>query len=85
MALNDKDRSHIEKLDDDLSAFLTCIEEGNAPNPTKLLHIEEELELLVKNDKIPKKVKQSLLAAQKKVSSTDLYGAKDEVDNALEQ
>lgn len=91
---NSGDLSNIEGVDNQIQDFIAQIEQGHAPNPTKLLQIEESLKSLVKNDKIPDVVKQSLQGALQQLSSdtlpggatgiAGLYGAKLQIDEALE-
>lgn len=94
--MNAKDLSSIEGLDKEIGKFISSIEEGKAPNPDKLLHIEKELKNLLKNKDIPDSVKQSLHSALKQLSLEEsgqggmidlngLYGAKMQVDQAVEQ
>ncbi|MCC5831656.1 MAG: hypothetical protein JJU12_01245 [Chlamydiales bacterium] len=92
--LNSNDLSSIQGVDNEIQEFITQIEKGNAPNPNKLLQIEKQLKSLVNNKNIPDSVKQSLQTALKEISSEggggdfsigSLYGAKEQVDQALEQ
>lgn len=97
--LSSNDLSSIQGVDKDIQEFISQIEKGNAPNPNKLLQIEKQLKSLVKNKNIPDSVKQSLQMALKQISNEDskgnpsgqdldignLYGAKEQVDQALEQ
>lgn len=82
----------IDDVDEAIGEFIGQIEEGKAPNPAKLLHIESELKNLVENEQIPEEVKKSLEMALNKLSSEamsksrsaliSLYGAKLHVDQA---
>jgi len=95
--LSSGDLSSIQGVDNEIQEFITQIEKGHAPNPNKLLQIEKELKSLVKNKNIPDSVKQSLQTALQQISSEQsaanpaggvniagLYGAKQQVDQALE-
>ncbi len=85
--LNSKDLSSIQGVDNKIHEFLEQVEKGNAPNPNKLLQIEKELKSLVDNQNIPDSVKASLKTALTQIANdqSDLYGAKSQVDQALEQ
>ena len=92
--INSGDLSSIQGVDNEINEFIAQIEKGNAPNPTKLLQIEKELKSLVENKNIPDSVKQNLQGALQQLSSDSapggvtgiagLYGAKMQVDSALE-
>ncbi len=76
----------IEELEHDLKEFITQVEAGNAPNPAKLLKIEQDLEHLLLDEKIPIHVKENLQHAlgelAGELSLEGLYGAKREIDQA---
>jgi hypothetical protein len=92
--LSSNDLSSIQGVDNDLQEFISQIEQGNAPNPNKLLQIEKQLKSLINNKNIPDPVKQSLQMALKQISTESsmgdfnigtFYDAKEQVDQALEQ
>ncbi|NGX61135.1 MAG: hypothetical protein K940chlam9_00616 [Chlamydiae bacterium] len=81
----------LHTLDDEMNTFISQIEAGKAPNPEKLLKIENHLKTLLHNDKIPDDVKQKLQKALTELSGdpsgtlnlSSLFGAKSQIDDAL--
>lgn len=94
--LNSSDFTNLEGVDKEIQTFISQIEEGKAPNPEKLLKIENELKNLINNQNIPESVKKTLKSALEQLSTEEssgksfiglsgLYGAKSQVDQAIEE
>ena len=89
------DLSSIQQVDNEITEFIAQIEDGNAPNPARLLKIENDLKSLVNNAEIPDSVKKSLNNALQKITSEEssigtniinlesLHNLKAEVDDAI--
>lgn len=91
--LNSGDFSSLEGIEKEMQDFISHIEQGHAPNPGKLLKIDDGLQNLVDNENIPPHVKKELQSALQDLSSneeggisvTNLYDAQARVNEALKQ